>query len=166
MGWLVKRIASEVRANHTAILNGANRRQPAIGDRVSISTSRRAIDRPLSLMKPCADRPPRLAETPQREFALSHFSAESAPDHPTQAVARSEIAQAPPLSRTEARLPHRPVIDWAAVERDYRAGQQSLRQLGQKHGCSHSSIANRATLHQWPRERPRGHTAQRDEGPA
>ena len=42
-------------------------------------------------------------------------------------------------------------IDWTAVERDYRAGRLSLRALGEKHGCSHSTIANFASRHAWSR---------------
>ena len=42
-------------------------------------------------------------------------------------------------------------IDWAAVEVDYRAGRLSLRELGEKHGCSHSTIANFASRHAWSR---------------
>ncbi|WP_280150358.1 hypothetical protein [Piscinibacter sp. XHJ-5] len=43
-------------------------------------------------------------------------------------------------------------IDWAAVEVDYRAGRLSLRELGEKHACSHSTIANFATRHAWSRK--------------
>jgi len=42
-------------------------------------------------------------------------------------------------------------IDWEAVERDYRAGTLSLRELSRKHGCSHSAIANRAGREGWTR---------------
>lgn len=42
-------------------------------------------------------------------------------------------------------------IDWAAVEVDYRSGRLSLRELGEKHGCSHSTIANFASRHAWSR---------------
>jgi hypothetical protein len=45
-------------------------------------------------------------------------------------------------------------IDWLAIERDYRAGLLSLRALGQKHGCSHSTIANFAGRHGWTRKPP------------
>jgi hypothetical protein len=43
-------------------------------------------------------------------------------------------------------------IDWSAVERDYREGRLSLRQLGLKHRCSHSTIANFAGRHGWMRD--------------
>lgn len=46
---------------------------------------------------------------------------------------------------------HRFGIDWQAVECDYRAGRLSLREMAVKHGCSHSSIANRADRHAWTR---------------
>ncbi len=42
-------------------------------------------------------------------------------------------------------------IDWNAIERDYREGRLSLRDLACKHGCSHSTIANRAVRLQWAR---------------
>ena len=44
-------------------------------------------------------------------------------------------------------------IDWQAIERDYRAGQLSLRDMAGKHGCSHSAIANHADRHGWTRVR-------------
>lgn len=42
-------------------------------------------------------------------------------------------------------------IDWRAIERDYRAASMSLRELAEKHGCSHSTIANFAGRHGWTR---------------
>lgn len=41
--------------------------------------------------------------------------------------------------------------DWCAVERDYRTGSLSLREMSLKHGCSHSAIANRAGRNGWTR---------------
>ena len=49
-------------------------------------------------------------------------------------------------------------IDWLAIERDYRAGLLSLRALGQKHGCSHSTIANFAGRHGWTRKPPKSNS--------
>jgi hypothetical protein len=43
-------------------------------------------------------------------------------------------------------------IDWRDVERDYREGRLSLRQLALKHRCSHSTIANFAGRHGWTRD--------------
>lgn len=56
-------------------------------------------------------------------------------------------------------------IDWSSIAQDYVAGTLSLRQMAQKHGCSHSTIANFATRHGWTRTRPRGDAA-RHEAPA
>ena len=42
-------------------------------------------------------------------------------------------------------------IDWQAIERDYLGGLLSLRELAEKHGCSHSTIANFAGRHGWTR---------------
>lgn len=42
--------------------------------------------------------------------------------------------------------------DWDAVERDYRTGRFTLRELGAKHGVSHQSINDRAKRHGWTRD--------------
>jgi hypothetical protein len=65
--------------------------------------------------------------------------APDAPLHPTEAA-----------SRLSVRL-RRSAIDWLAIERDYRSGLLSLRQLAHKHDCSHSAIANFAGRHGWTR---------------
>ena len=44
-------------------------------------------------------------------------------------------------------------IDWLAVERDYRSGLFSLRDLAAMHRCDHSTIANHAGSHGWIRNR-------------
>ena len=49
------------------------------------------------------------------------------------------------------RLYRRRDIDWNAVERDYRSGAFSLRELAERHRCSHSAIANFAGRHGWTR---------------
>ena len=49
------------------------------------------------------------------------------------------------------RLYRRRDIDWPAVERDYRSGSFSLRELAERHRCSHSAIANFAGRHGWTR---------------
>lgn len=46
---------------------------------------------------------------------------------------------------------NRPRIDWSAIERDYRTGVMSLRDMADKHGCSHSTIANYAGRQGWKR---------------
>ena len=39
--------------------------------------------------------------------------------------------------------------DWEAVEREYRAGQLSIREIGRLHGVSHTAIAKRARKEGW-----------------
>ena len=43
-------------------------------------------------------------------------------------------------------------IDWPAVERDYRAGILSLREIGTSHGVTHGAIRKRATRDGWTRD--------------
>ena len=47
----------------------------------------------------------------------------------------------------------KPAIDWEAVERDYRAGILSVREIGAKCGCTHTAINKRAKAEGWERER-------------
>jgi hypothetical protein len=53
----------------------------------------------------------------------------------------------PDSNRSRYRTP----IDWSAIERDYRRGGMSLRELAGKYGCSHSTIANFAGRQGWSR---------------
>ncbi|RYF55880.1 MAG: hypothetical protein EOO27_19865 [Comamonadaceae bacterium] len=43
-------------------------------------------------------------------------------------------------------------MDWEAIERDYRAGFKTLRQLGDEHSISHAAIAKRAKRDDWSRD--------------
>lgn len=43
-------------------------------------------------------------------------------------------------------------VDWEAVERDYRAGSKTLRQIGEEHGCSHVAVKKRAEREGWTRD--------------
>jgi hypothetical protein len=43
-------------------------------------------------------------------------------------------------------------VDWAAVEKDYRAGILTLRQMADAHGVSHVSIKKHADRHEWSRD--------------
>ena len=47
----------------------------------------------------------------------------------------------------------KPAIDWEAIERDYRAGILSVREIGAKCGCTHTAINKRAKRDGWERER-------------
>lgn len=46
----------------------------------------------------------------------------------------------------------RPRADWEAVERDYRLGSLTLRELEAKHGASRAAIARRARAQSWTRD--------------
>lgn len=48
--------------------------------------------------------------------------------------------------------PKKPRVDWDAVERDYRTGHMTLRELGEKHGVSHQAIAKRAKNGEWTQD--------------
>lgn len=43
-------------------------------------------------------------------------------------------------------------IDWEAVERDYRAGILSVREIGLANGCTHTAINKRAKAEGWARD--------------
>lgn len=43
-------------------------------------------------------------------------------------------------------------IDWEAVERDYRTGKFTLRELADKHGGSHQAIAKQAKKRKWTQD--------------
>jgi methionine synthase I (cobalamin-dependent) len=43
-------------------------------------------------------------------------------------------------------------IDWVAIERDYRTGRFTDRQLGKLHGVNHASIGRRATRDGWAKD--------------
>lgn len=44
------------------------------------------------------------------------------------------------------------VIDWDAIERDYRAGIKTLREIAGEHEISHVAINKRAKKHEWTRD--------------
>lgn len=46
----------------------------------------------------------------------------------------------------------RPSIDWEAVERDYRTGSFTDRELGIKHGCSHTAVQKHAREGGWAKD--------------
>lgn len=49
-------------------------------------------------------------------------------------------------------MAQRKQIDWEAVEREYRAGVRTLRDIADEHGCSHVAIKRRADKEEWPRD--------------
>jgi hypothetical protein len=46
----------------------------------------------------------------------------------------------------------RPPVDWEAVEREYRAGIRSLRDIGGEFGCTETAIRKRAKRDEWERD--------------
>ena len=48
--------------------------------------------------------------------------------------------------------PKKPRVDWEAVERDYRAGVLTLREIGERYDCSHVAITKRAKKEGWVRD--------------
>jgi len=49
-------------------------------------------------------------------------------------------------------LAEKPPVDWEAIERDYRAGMMTLRQVGEIHGVTHGAINKRAKRDGWDRD--------------
>jgi len=43
-------------------------------------------------------------------------------------------------------------LDWQAVERDYRTGKFTSRELAEKHGCTHTAINKKAREHGWSQD--------------
>lgn len=43
----------------------------------------------------------------------------------------------------------KPKTDWEAIEREYRAGQLSVSEIGRQHGVSHTAINKKAKLQGW-----------------
>jgi len=43
-------------------------------------------------------------------------------------------------------------IDWQKIERDYRAGMKTLRQIAEENGVSHTAINKRAKRDEWTRD--------------
>lgn len=56
----------------------------------------------------------------------------------------NELPQAAPATKQ--------AIDWDAVERAYRAGVLTVREIGRQHGVSHVAIGKRAKDHAWARD--------------
>ena len=46
----------------------------------------------------------------------------------------------------------RPAVDWEAVEREYRAGIRSLRDIATEYGCTEGAIRKKAKAQEWERD--------------
>lgn len=55
-------------------------------------------------------------------------------------------------AKPELQATPRKRADWEAVERDYRTGKNTLRELGTKHGCSHQAISDKADALGWTKD--------------
>lgn len=53
---------------------------------------------------------------------------------------------------TSAETKRRKEIDWEAIEREYRAGQLSVVEIGRQHDVSHTAINKRAKKEGWQRD--------------
>ena len=54
--------------------------------------------------------------------------------------------------KTGPRADNGPRRDWEAVERDYRTGRYTLRELDAKHGISYAEISRHAKKHNWQKD--------------
>ena len=43
-------------------------------------------------------------------------------------------------------------IDWESIEKDYRAGIKTHREIAEAHGCSHGAVQKRAKKYAWTRD--------------
>lgn len=56
------------------------------------------------------------------------------------------------IATSPAETPIERIHDWEAIERDYRAGLYSLREMGSLHGLTHGAINKRAKRDGWTRD--------------
>lgn len=56
------------------------------------------------------------------------------------------------MAEEKKTAPKRRVIDWEAIEKDYRAGIKSLRKMAEEYEVSHVAIKKRADKEGWPRD--------------
>lgn len=56
------------------------------------------------------------------------------------------------MSKATSEKTRRPNADWIAIERDYRTGQFSNRELGRIHGVSDVAVLKRARKYEWKKD--------------
>lgn len=56
------------------------------------------------------------------------------------------------MTKPTPKAPARKRVDWEAIERDYRTGQFSLRELEKKHGAGYAKISKRAKDSGWTKD--------------
>lgn len=63
-----------------------------------------------------------------------------------------EIKSPAPKKDAGAAVPGKLKTDWDAVERDFRTGKFTLRELGNKYGVSHAAVGKKARDNQWQQD--------------
>lgn len=56
------------------------------------------------------------------------------------------------MTKPKSKHPARKRMDWEAIERDYRTGQFTLRELSTKQGVAHTTISRRAEREGWTKD--------------
>jgi hypothetical protein len=67
-------------------------------------------------------------------------------------MAKSKAGTGPATPPVNSNKPPRSKIDWEAVERDYRTGHFTLRELETKHGVSYAQISRKSTQLGWSKD--------------
>ena len=70
---------------------------------------------------------------------------------PAKPAATKKAAGVAASARDDAK-PAKPRADWEAIERDFRTGKFTLRELEAQHGVSYAQISRKATEHRWTKD--------------
>jgi hypothetical protein len=76
-------------------------------------------------------------------------TAKKKPAAPAKKAAKPVLSKTPAAKQAAPATKHR--TDWEAVERDYRAGKLTLREMADKHGCTNGRICQVAKEKGWTR---------------
>ena len=89
-----------------------------------------------------------MAATPKGRKPETHKSPPAKP----AATKKAAGVAAPALANTAAKTPGKRRADWEAIERDYRTGRFTLRELETKYEVNNSTISRRADKHGWTQD--------------